>query len=450
MDSSSWIHGDAATSGGGCGNIGFMCGYAASYVPSASQCREDEQQHELLLSSQIQQHLNQIRMQMNLDDIEPAAYDGAAVHSGDIGSVVDDFDFLPSYHAAYACSFPSLSSTTSSSFRSPSLSCSPEISSTGPHVLAAPPTGLQFPEVSSFVPPGVVLPYDDHFVANFHDTRVAMAPGGTRAFRRYDRHLTPRRRLTKPARGQRMFKTAMSALEKMHTAMRYSQQQQNQQYYHQQQHQVLAAESSENQLQHMISERKRREKLNDSFHALKTVLPPGSKKDKTSILIVAREYLTSLKSKVSDLEEKNQALQAQLAQRATSDASADEDKAEAGEQVEIQIRTAEGDQSGEICTVKIAMRPAGSNTTDKVLTTLRCLNDQMGEDVSLVSMTTDGPHQASLTLHLKSASGAKWEEETVREAVTKAIADTSVTQSAKHRVLLAMAISSPAHRGGTE
>jgi len=27
----------------------------------------------------------------------------------------------------------------------------------------------------------------------------------------------------------------------------------------------------------MLSERKRREKLNDSFHALKAVLPPGAK-----------------------------------------------------------------------------------------------------------------------------------------------------------------------------
>jgi hypothetical protein len=47
------------------------------------------------------------------------------------------------------------------------------------------------------------------------------------------------------------------------------------------------------------------------------------------------------------------------------------------------------------------MRPARSNTTDTVLRTLQCLKDQMGEGVSLVSMTTDGPHRASLTLHLK-------------------------------------------------
>ncbi|KAK1662694.1 hypothetical protein QYE76_050853 [Lolium multiflorum] len=185
-----------------------------------------------------------------------------------------------------------------------------------------------------------------------------MAPGAmstsASAFRRYDRHLSPRRRLTKPACGQRMFKTAMAALEKMHTVMRHSQQQQKQQYYYQQQQeQMLTAESSGNQLQHMISERKRREKLNDSFHALRTVLPPGSKKDKTSILIITREYINSLKSKVSDLEEKNHALQALLARGPTSGAGAKEDKAESAEKAELQIISAEGDQSGEVRTVKI-------------------------------------------------------------------------------------------------
>ena len=223
----------------------------------------------------------QISMHMNLDDDEPAAY-GGAVNSGDISSVVDAFDFLPNqHHAAGGRSFPS-SSSTSSSFPSASLSCSPEISSTAPHVLAATATGLQFSEVSSLAVPGVVvLPYDDQYVTNFHDTPVATAPGGmsstsATAFRRYERHLGPRRGLTKPACGQRMFKTAMSVLDRMHKAMRYSHQQQQQQYYYQQQA-TAAAEPAGNQLQHMISERKRREKLNDSFHALKTVLPPGSK-----------------------------------------------------------------------------------------------------------------------------------------------------------------------------
>ncbi|KAM0835685.1 hypothetical protein ACQ4PT_062790 [Festuca glaucescens] len=419
MDSSSWIHGYTANSTGG-GNGGFMCGYAASRFPSASRCREDEeqrQQHELLLSAQIQQHLNQISMHMSVDDVEPEAY-GGAIHSCDISSVVGELDFLQnSLHDAGGCSFPS-SSSTSSSFRSTSLSCSPEISSTAAHVLAAPSTALQFPEVSSFL-------CDD-----FPDTPESMAPGemstSASAFRRYERHLGPRRRLTKPACGQRIFKTAMSVLGKMHTAMRYRHQQQQEQYhYQQQQQQASAAEASGNQLQHMISERKRREKLNDSFHALRTVLPPGSKKDKTSMLIIAREYVNSLKSKVCELEEKNQALQALLARHPTSGAGAEEDKAESAEKVEIQITAAGDGQSGEVCTVKIAARPARGNTTDVVLRTLQCLKNQIGEDVSLLSMSTDqagdGPHPASLTLHLKSASGAKWEEETVREAVTKAV-----------------------------
>uniref|UniRef100_A0ACD5VV74 Uncharacterized protein n=1 Tax=Avena sativa TaxID=4498 RepID=A0ACD5VV74_AVESA len=420
MDSSSWSY--AANSNGG---GGFMCGYAASgIVPSVLQYKEQQQQHELLLDSQFQQHLNEISMHMSMDDVEPTVY-GGAVPSCDISSVViDDFDFLPnSLSAAGGCSFPS-SSSTSSSFRSVSLSCSPEISSTAAHVLAAP--GV--PEVSSQVP--LVLPYDDHhqhqYAVNFHETPAAVAPGAS-AFRRYDRHLAPRQRLTKPAScGQRMFKTAMSVLDKMHTAMRYSQQQQQQQYYYQQQQQqqALAAEPTGNQLQHMISERKRREKLNDSFHGLRTVLPPGSKKDKTSILIIAREYVKSLKSKVCELEEKNQELQAQLALRPTSGAAAEE---ESGDKVEIEISAAEGDESGEVCTVNIST-PARGNTTNVVLRTLECLKDQVGEDVHLVSMSTgdDGRrHRASLTLHLKSATGAKWEEKAVREAVTKAVASPS-------------------------
>ncbi|XP_037416522.1 uncharacterized protein LOC119279376 [Triticum dicoccoides] len=161
---------------------------------------------------------------------------------------------------------------------------------------------------------------------------------------------------------------------------------------------------------------------NSSAHALK---------DKTSILITAREYVKSLKSKVCDLEEKNKALQAQLAECARAAGRVEEDDAE---KVEIQITRAAADRedgttTSEVCTVKIAARPAHGNTMDVVLRTLQCLNDQMGEeDVSLVAMSTsygdgvNGLTGAFLTMQLKSASGAKWEEEVVREAVAKAVA----------------------------
>ncbi|KAJ0246087.1 putative transcription factor bHLH041 [Hirschfeldia incana] len=68
------------------------------------------------------------------------------------------------------------------------------------------------------------------------------------------------------------------------------------------------------QLHHMISERKRREKLNDSFQALRSLLPPGTKKDKASVLTTARDHLTSLQGDISKLLERNRELEAKLAE----------------------------------------------------------------------------------------------------------------------------------------
>ncbi|CAF1765482.1 unnamed protein product [Brassica napus] len=62
------------------------------------------------------------------------------------------------------------------------------------------------------------------------------------------------------------------------------------------------------QLHHMISERRRREKLNESFLALRSLLPQGTKKDKISILTIARKQLTSLQGEISKLVERNREL----------------------------------------------------------------------------------------------------------------------------------------------
>ncbi|BAS70862.1 Os01g0195967 [Oryza sativa Japonica Group] len=82
-----------------------------------------------------------------------------------------------------------------------------------------------------------------------------------------------------------------------------------------------------------MSERKRREKLNGSFVALQSrpyVLPPGSKLDKTSsILIGAREYVKFLESKLSELEEKNRELEARLVSSPAVVAKNDEEEAAA-------------------------------------------------------------------------------------------------------------------------
>ena len=106
----------------------------------------------------------------------------------------------------------------------------------------------------------------------------------------YSRHLSTRKR-PKPgsggAGGQRAIKAAMSALARMHMA-RLAQWQR-----YQMEMAVApptAGSSCGNQLQHVLSERKRREKLNDSFKALKTVLPPAPK----VLSILSIRFVTSL------------------------------------------------------------------------------------------------------------------------------------------------------------
>jgi len=110
------------------------------------------------------------------------------------------------------------------------------------------------------------------------------------AFMPYSRHLSTRKR-PKPgsggAGGQRAIKAAMSALARMHM-VRLAQWQR-----YQMEMAVApptAGSSCGNQLQHVLSERKRREKLNDSFKALKTVLPPAPK----VLSLLSIRFITSL------------------------------------------------------------------------------------------------------------------------------------------------------------
>ncbi|KAG2632332.1 hypothetical protein PVAP13_2NG086600 [Panicum virgatum] len=411
MDSScsSWLHGYINNAG----NNGFMCGYAAGSCTHAElQYREEEEEEQFLSSSQqIQHHLNQISMRMNMDDDEASVYDVPSsdgggvfppmgVHNHPIGVDGGHGLLIDPRHAG---SFPSSSSSSSLSLPSASLSCSPESSA---HVLGTPAAAAttacsQYLEVSSQVPLPPAVSYDRHqYATNLHVPAAAMA------FKRYARHLSPKRPPKPGECGQRMFKTAMSVLSKMHAAARYSAQQQ---YYYQQ---AAAAEAaapppSVNQLQHMFSERKRREKLNDSFHALKAVLPPGAKKDKTSILIRAREYLRSLQSKVAELEEKNRLLESRLARGDdSSDDGSRKDAADSGdEKVQVEITkeakdvraaAAAGEPRDDLCTLKIAVS-SPCNMTDVAVRTLQCLKEQIGDGVSLVAMSTSGSAEASTT-----------------------------------------------------
>uniref|UniRef100_A0A804QS93 BHLH domain-containing protein n=1 Tax=Zea mays TaxID=4577 RepID=A0A804QS93_MAIZE len=72
---------------------------------------------------------------------------------------------------------------------------------------------------------------------------------------------------------------------------------------------AAAGSNNSSQVYHMLSERKRREKLNGSFHTLRSLLPPCPKKDKTTVLMNAASYVMALEAQVSELEDKNSKLQ---------------------------------------------------------------------------------------------------------------------------------------------
>ncbi|KAH1057057.1 hypothetical protein J1N35_035122 [Gossypium stocksii] len=87
---------------------------------------------------------------------------------------------------------------------------------------------------------------------------------------------------------------------------------------------VLSRRPTSNQLHRMMSERRRREKQNEDFIALRSLLPFGTKKDKASILFNSRQYLTSLKAQVAELSKQNQLLQARLLPAAADGGSSNE------------------------------------------------------------------------------------------------------------------------------
>uniref|UniRef100_J3M2X2 BHLH domain-containing protein n=1 Tax=Oryza brachyantha TaxID=4533 RepID=J3M2X2_ORYBR len=66
----------------------------------------------------------------------------------------------------------------------------------------------------------------------------------------------------------------------------------------------------------MISERHRREWITTASRRSGHLLPPGSKRDKAAVLANTTEYMDKLILQVSELEEKNRQLEAQLAMHA--------------------------------------------------------------------------------------------------------------------------------------
>ncbi|KAK1290613.1 hypothetical protein QJS10_CPB18g00749 [Acorus calamus] len=227
------------------------------------------------------------------------------------------------------------------------------------------------------------------------------------SFRPYVAALAPKVELKPNQSGQKMLKAAFEVLKRMNLMKM----------------QGSTSRSTVNQL-HMISERKRREKLNESFHSLRLLLPPGSKKDKASVLSCTRDYLYALKTKVSELEEKNKKLEARVLP--SKETMEEPSTTSSGESVEIQVtKASESSAMAHRINVRVTSR-AERDMVELLLRMLECLN--LMKDVSLEYMEADTPpieqtnHLQRVCLRLQ-IQGKEWNEETFKEALQKAIGD---------------------------
>ncbi|KAD0020797.1 hypothetical protein E3N88_44898 [Mikania micrantha] len=128
-----------------------------------------------------------------------------------------------------------------------------------------------------------------------YSSHLHQAPRVSSAFKRYRTYLAPTKRLQNRPNLNRRSLSFFRNLNEARAQQEYQM--------------VRTTRPASNQLHHMMSERKRREKLNESFQALRSVLPLGSKKDKASVLLNIKEYIDSLKSQVEDLTKTNKILE---------------------------------------------------------------------------------------------------------------------------------------------
>ncbi|XP_074565915.1 putative transcription factor bHLH041 [Curcuma longa] len=175
------------------------------------------------------------------------------------------------------------------------------------------------------------------------------------------------------------------------------------------------APATSNQLHHVISERRRREKLNDSFHRLSMVLPPDSKRDKASVLISARNYMKTLRAQIMDLQEKNRKLEAHLPM--------DEMMAEGNFQVEVmKLGSDEPRSQLEQIHIKITVR-VECDIVNLILHVLECLRGMRIVSIVSVDARAYSPQmrisaRANLKLQIKSCD---WNEALFQEAMNRAI-----------------------------
>ncbi|KAH1041780.1 hypothetical protein AAZX31_09G061800 [Glycine max] len=182
------------------------------------------------------------------------------------------------------------------------------------------------------------------------------------------------------------------------------------------------------QLHHMISERRRREKLNENFQSLRALLPPGTKKDKASILIAAKETLSSLMAEVDKLSKRNQGLTSFLSAKESTTEETKVASLSPNKRLSVIISHVPESSSSEERMVELQVNVRGQvSQTDLLIRLLEFL--KLAHHVSLVSMDAN-THVAEgnnalhqLSFRFRIIQGSEWDESSFEEAVRRVVAD---------------------------
>ncbi|KAG9156259.1 hypothetical protein Leryth_009141 [Lithospermum erythrorhizon] len=187
---------------------------------------------------------------------------------------------------------------------------------------------------------------------------------------------------------------------------------------------------------HMISERKRREKLNESFQVLRKLLPPGTKKDKASVLASTTEYLSTLKSQVAELAQRNQILETQLLvpREKATEQEGGSSTASSSSRERVVVLIVPVDQStseeGRVVDLQVAvLRGQSFSMLDLAICVLEYLKLVNNVSVMSIQANTRALHDESssminISIRLR-IEGDEWDESAFQEAIRRVVADLS-------------------------